>query len=99
MEASNQLLEERLSALESEIKKISERNRRVEANKAWETSISRFVLIVIVTYIVMCLIFLAIGGEKIFINAIVPTCGYALSTFSFPLLKRWWVDRWFKKNG
>ena len=39
--------------LEKEIKKIQERNKRVELDKAWETSWTRKICIMILTYIVV----------------------------------------------
>ena len=39
--------------LEEEIKKIQERNKRVELDKAWETSWTRKICICILTYIVV----------------------------------------------
>jgi predicted histidine transporter YuiF (NhaC family) len=59
--------------LEQEIKKIHERNKKVEAEKAWETSKERRFLIIIITYAFMCFFMNLIGVEKVFINALVPT--------------------------
>ena len=39
--------------LEKEIKKIQERNKRVELDKAWETSLTRRLCIMGLTYIVV----------------------------------------------
>ena len=41
--------------LEKEIEKIKERNKRVEKDKAWETSIVRKIAIAILTYAVVVL--------------------------------------------
>jgi len=40
-----------------EIKNIIKRNKKVEADKAWETSFSRKILIAVLTYIVIVLFF------------------------------------------
>ncbi len=40
----------RLQELEKEIENIKERNRRVEADKQWESSYTRRILLVIFTY-------------------------------------------------
>ena len=40
--------------IEIEIKKIYERNKKVEAEKAWETSKERKFLIILITYAFMC---------------------------------------------
>ena len=39
--------------LENEIEKIKERNARVEKDKAWETSWTRRICIMILTYVVV----------------------------------------------
>lgn len=79
--------------LHAEIKKIQERNKRVEINKAWETSVTRKIAIAVLTYFVICLFFVTIGVEKPFINAIVPVLGFLASTLSFDALKNWWVKK------
>ena len=40
-------------ALENEIVKIKERNKKVELDKAWETSCTRKICICLLTYIVV----------------------------------------------
>ena len=83
-------IETRLAAIESEIQAIKERNKKVELDKAWETSRFRIVSVVVLTYILMCLTFWVIEVAHPFINAIIPTLGYYLSTQSLPLLKDYW---------
>lgn len=83
--------------LENEIKAIVERNKRVELEKAWETSKTRKLSIVILTYFLMCLTFYNIGVEKYFVNAVIPTLGYFLSTLSLPVLKDCWMKFFYKK--
>lgn len=83
--------------LEVEIKAIIERNKRVELEKAWETSKSRKFLIVLITYLLMCLTFYSIGIENYFINAIVPTLGYFLSTLSLSVFRDYWIRLFCKK--
>lgn len=83
--------------LESEIEKIKERNRRVESDKAWETSKTRKVLISVFTYFVIALFFIFAWIENPFVNAIVPTLGFILSTSSLPYFKNWWLKNIYKK--
>lgn len=83
--------------LETEVKAIIERNKRVELEKAWETSKTRKFLIVIITYLLMCLTFYSIGIENFLINAIVPTLGYFLSTLSLPVFKDCWMRLFYEK--
>ncbi len=81
-----QLLEARLVAVE-------QRNARVEAEKAWEVSTFRRMLIAAVTYIIAAAFLASIHSEKPFLSAIIPTIGYVLSTLSLPAIKRWWVTK------
>jgi len=77
---------------------IKERNRRVEINKAWETSISRKVLIVILTYIVIVIFFYFAGLPKPLINSIVPALAFFLSTLSLDYFKRIWIKHIYKRK-
>ena len=83
--------------IEKEIKAIKERNLRVEADKAWEVSKTRKVLIAIFTYIIIVLFFWFAGLVNPFVNAIVPTVGFVLSTLSLPYFKNYWVRKVYKK--
>lgn len=80
-----------LSTLQKEIELIKQRNLRVEADKAWETSSTRKISIAILTYLTILLFFTVIRVEKPLINAVVPTLGFLLSTLSLPLIKKWWI--------
>jgi hypothetical protein len=84
--------------VEQEIKKIKERNARVEADKAWETSIFRKVIISIFTYALTAIIFNLIGVKEYFLNALIPTLGYFLSVQSLPFIKSWWVEKVYKRG-
>lgn len=77
--------------IESEIKLIQERNRRVEVDKSWEMSFVRRFFIACATYILAVLWLLAIENTKPFLNAIIPAGGYFVSTLTLPLLKSWWT--------
>ena len=82
-----------ISELTVEIEKLKARNMRVEAEKAWETSIARKILVAVLTYIVITLFFLVADFQKPFINAIVPTLGFLLSTLSVSVYKKFWLAR------
>jgi len=88
---------ENFQKLENEIEQIKERNAKVEADKAWETSMSRKILIGILTYCVIVLFFSFADLPKPFINAIVPTIGFLLSTLSIPIFKSFWMKYFYKK--
>jgi len=79
--------------LKNEIENLKKRNARVEADKAWETSGARKVLVAILTYLVIVIFFYFADLPKPFLNAIVPTLGFLLSTFSIPFFKKLWVKR------
>jgi hypothetical protein len=79
--------------LKNEIEKIKKRNVRVEADKAWETSLFRKILVAILTYAVIVLFFAVAELPKPFINAIVPTLGFLLSTLSISFFKEKWLNR------
>jgi hypothetical protein len=80
-------LQERLSVVESELADIRNRNRRVESDKAWETSRGRLLSITGITYVTMVLVFLVLGSSRPFVDALVPTTGFFLSTLSISFLR------------
>lgn len=73
---------------------ILERNARVEADKAWETSLTRRGVIAVVTYFVATFFMWRIGVAEPFLNALVPTGGYLLSTLSLGMVKKWWLKKY-----
>lgn len=83
--------------LEKEIQKIKERNQRVEADKAWEISWSRKVVIAGVTYLAIVLFLLITNFEKPWQSAIVPTVGFLLANMSIPFFKKLWMKYIYKK--
>ena len=83
--------------LKKEIESIKERNARVETDKAWEVSWSRRGIIAILTYLVIVLFFFSAGITNPFVNAIVPTMGFLLSTLTLGALKKVWLERVYKK--
>ena len=87
-----------IKQLEEEISSIKERNKRVEAEKAWETSWTRRILILILTYIVLVIFFIFANIPKPFANAVVPALAFFLSTLSFPFFKKVWLKGFYGKN-
>ncbi len=84
--------------LKKEINLIKERNRKVELDKAWETSSFRIIFIVIITYIITAIVFYFIGVNNFLRNALIPTLGYYLSTQSLPFVKKFWAEKMYKKS-
>ena len=77
-------VEKRFNALE-------QRNKRVELDKEWETSWIRKLIILVLTYIVVLLFFLVAQLPKPFLNSLVPTAGFFLSTLALPFFKKIWI--------
>lgn len=86
-----------IKKISQEIKRIKIRNLKVEADKAWETSLFRKILIAVLTYFTIVLFFYFTNLPKPFINAIVPTLGFLLSTLSVPFFKNFWIKNIYKK--
>jgi preprotein translocase subunit SecF len=80
--------------LKKEIEKIKERNRKVELDKQWETSLTRRILIVILTYIVVVIYSFSINKiNNIFLSSLVPVFGFILSTLSLNGFRKIWEKR------
>ncbi len=82
-----------LEEVQTRVEKIEARNARVESDKAWETSTMRRFLIVILTYIVIVLFFVTAELPQPFINAIVPSLAFLLSTVTVGFVKKRWLGR------
>ncbi len=82
-----------LEDLRKEIDELKVRNSRVEVDKAWEASLARKVLIVILTYGVIVVFFLITQLPHPFINALVPSLAFILSSLALPIAKRWWISK------
>jgi len=82
---------------EKRLEAVEQRNKKVELDKAWETSWLRRALIAVLTYITVVLFFLIAQLPKPFINSLVPTAGFVLSTLSLPYFKKMWVKYWMKR--
>lgn len=79
--------------LKQEIESIKERNKRVELDKAWETSLTRKITIAIFTYFVIVIFFYFAELPRPFINSIVPALAFLVSTLTLPIFKKIWSDR------
>lgn len=77
--------------IEKEINDIKERDKKVELNKAWETSWTRKLCIMFLTYIVVILYSLSISKiNNVFLNSLVPVIGFTLSTLSLNVIRKLW---------
>ncbi|PIY71494.1 hypothetical protein COY88_00010 [Candidatus Roizmanbacteria bacterium CG_4_10_14_0_8_um_filter_35_28] len=85
-----------INDLEKEISAIKARNKKVEIDKAWETSLTRKIILIIFTYIAIGLYLQTVQIDRPWLNAIVPTLGFFLSTLTLPYLKRVWKRYFYK---
>lgn len=79
--------------LENRIAKIEARNKKVEADKAWETSWTRKISIAVLTYLVVSAYLHFVIHINPWLNAIVPTMGFLLSTLTVGYIKARWVAK------
>ncbi|OGI82242.1 hypothetical protein A3I95_03585 [Candidatus Nomurabacteria bacterium RIFCSPLOWO2_02_FULL_44_12] len=77
--------------LEQRIQNIEERNRKVEADKAWETSIARRLILVSSSYLVIAVFFVVIELPNPWLNAIVPALAFVIQQLSMPFFKKLWL--------
>lgn len=82
---------------EERLTKIEARNNKVEFDKAWETSYVRKILIAVFTYISIALYLKFVVRIDPWINAIVPSVGFLLSTLTLPYFKKIWSRYIYKK--
>ncbi len=82
--------------MKEDIELIKERNNRVEADKAWEISDTRRILIALMTYVVIVIFLWSIGVARAGLHAVVPTIGFILSTFTLPFFKKWWLKKVYR---
>lgn len=77
--------------LEKEVAAIKARNKRVETDKAWETSWTRRVCIMVLTYAVVVLYSITISKvQNVWLSSLVPVIGFTLSTLSLGLVRKLW---------
>ena len=88
---------DKLQNLEKRVKAIENRNKRVETDKAWETSLTRKILLAMFTYIIIATYMYFVLHIDPWINAIIPTIGFLLSTLTLPFFKSLWLKFIHKK--
>lgn len=84
-------MEDKIKELEEKIIEIENRNKRVEQDKAWETSSLRKILIIVMTYIFAVLYLTVADNSNPFFGAVVPCVGFFLSTQSIKIIKNMWI--------
>lgn len=80
--------------LEERIVDIENRNKKVETDKAWETSWTRKICIMILTYIVVIIYsYIVRNYDNILLSSLVPVIGFTLSTLSLRLIRKVWQSK------
>lgn len=87
-----------IDELLARIERIENRNKRVEADKAWETSYTRRGLLIVFTYLSIGVYMWVIEIDNPWLNAVIPSLGFLLSTLTLPFFKDWWLKK-EKKGG
>lgn len=82
-----------LENLKREVEEIQARNKRVEADKAWETSWTRNGLVLALTYFVFVVFFIVARLPDPFVSSVVPAIAFLLSTMGIPAVKKFWIQR------
>lgn len=73
------------------LEELHARNRRVEAEKAWEGSATRRGFLAVLTYATACAFLWSVGNPAWYVHALFPPAGYLLSTLSLPWVKATWL--------
>ena len=77
---------------------IGERNARVDADKAWELSRTRRLIIAWDTYIIAGGYLTVLNVGNPWLHAFVPAGAYLISTLTLPVFKGMWLNRIYKKK-
>lgn len=80
-----------MDATERRIRAIEQRNKKVEIDKAWETSWTRIAVIGTLTYVTVVLFLIFAGLPRPYLTAAVPAVGFVLSTLTLPFFKKLWM--------
>lgn len=87
-------MENKIKELENKITEIEKRNKRVELDKSWETSWTRKICIMILTYIVVIIYSYVIReSNNILLSSLVPVIGFTLSTLSLKIVRNIWEKK------
>jgi hypothetical protein len=80
-----------MQRVEDSIEAIMARNKRVEAEKAWEVSLTRRGFLSMLIYLTTALFLWIMNEVQFLILPLIPAIGYLFSTLTLPPLKRWWM--------
>ena len=87
-------MDNKIKELEKKINEIEKRNKRVELDKKWETSYTRKICIMVLTYIiVISYSYLVRNNNNIFLSSLIPVIGFGLSTLSLKIIRKIWEKK------
>lgn len=78
---------------EDRLNAIEQRNKKVEADKAWETSLVRIGTIAVMTYGIAIIFLWLMGTPRPWLAATLPAIGFIFSTLSLSAIKQRWLNR------
>jgi hypothetical protein len=81
--------------IKTEVEQIISRNKKVETDKAWETSWTRVIFLGGIIYLTAGAWLKILNDTYPWLKAFIPPLGFIVSTWSLPIIKKWWV----KKNS
>lgn len=83
-----------MEELKKEIEEIKKRNKRVELDKKWETSWTRKICIMVLTYVVVVVYTTIITKvTNVWLSSLVPVIGFTLSTLSLKMVRKIWEKK------
>jgi hypothetical protein len=86
-----------IEEISQELENIKKRNQKVEIDKWRETSTTRKILLMIFTYLALWIYMQALNIYKPWLNAIIPTIWFLLSTLTLPRFKKLRTKHIYKK--
>ncbi len=80
-----------LDQIDGRLRKVEERNRRVEAEKSWEVSWTRRLSLAALTYVAIAILMWALEIPDPLVNAIIPAVALLLSGPTMNIVKELWI--------
>jgi putative acetyltransferase len=77
---------------------LKEKNKKIEADKAWETSTTRRGIIAVVTYVIVAIWLGMIGVEHHLMHALVPVLAYLVAMAGLPFMKKYWLEQVYTRK-
>ncbi|HWS49216.1 MAG TPA: hypothetical protein VN174_04180 [Candidatus Methanoperedens sp.] len=87
-----------ITNIKKRLSKIEKRNHRVELDKTWETSWTRRLLVLTLTYALIGLYMNIINVNRPWLNAVIPSLGFLLSTLTISWVKNLWLKNHDKSH-